>query len=293
MIAVVGSVNWDQVLHVDHHPVPGETVIALGHETMPGGKGGNQAVAAARLGGDVVFIGRVGDDDAGTALVEEFRAEGVDTTNLTVDADGPTGLAVIILDAGGENSIVVSSGVNGKLSPDDVSRAEAVLMAATVTLLQLEIPIETSTAAAQASEGIVVLNAAPTTDLPVALLDAVDVLVVNSVELEALTGSTDPVAARQIGVAVTIVTLGADGARVIRADSDQTFPTPRVDVVDTTGAGDTFCGALAAGLDEGRTLEESVQRAVIAGALSVRAVGARSGMPTKAQVDAASRPGPT
>ncbi len=293
MIAVVGSVNRDQVLHVDHHPVPGETVIALGHETMPGGKGGNQAVAAARLGGDVVFIGRVGDDDAGTALVEEFRAEGVDTTNLTVDADGPTGLAVIILDAGGENSIVVSSGVNGKLSPDDVSRAEAVLMAATVTLLQLEIPIETSTAAAQASEGIVVLNAAPTTDLPVALLDAVDVLVVNSVELEALTGSTDPVAARQIGVAVTIVTLGADGARVIRADSDQTFPTPRVDVVDTTGAGDTFCGALAAGLDEGRTLEESVQRAVIAGALSVRAVGARSGMPTKAQVDAASRPGPT
>ncbi len=293
MIAVVGSVNRDQVLHVDHHPVPGETVIALGHETMPGGKGGNQAVAAARLGGDVVFIGRVGDDDAGTALVEEFRAEGVDTTNLTVDADGPTGLAVIILDADGENSIVVSSGVNGKLSPDDVSRAEAVLMAATVTLLQLEIPIETSTAAAQASEGIVVLNAAPTTDLPVALLDAVDVLVVNSVELEALTGSTDPVAARQIGVAVTIVTLGADGARVIRADSDQTFPTPRVDVVDTTGAGDTFCGALAAGLDEGRTLEESVQRAVIAGALSVRAVGARSGMPTKAQVDAASRPGPT
>ena len=287
MIAVVGSVNRDQVLHVDHHPVPGETVIALGHETMPGGKGGNQAVAAARLGGDVAFVGGVGADDAGIALVEEFQKESVDTTNLVVDADGPTGLAVIILDAGGENSIVVSSGVNGKLSPDDVSHAEAVLMAATVTLLQLELPIETSTAAARASEGVVVLNAAPTTDLPAALLDAVDVLVVNRVELEALTGSTDPVSARGIGVPVTIVTLGAEGARLIRAESDETFPAPRVDVVDTTGAGDTFCGALAAGLDEGRSLEESVKRAVVAGALSVRAVGARSGMPTKAEVDAA------
>ncbi len=287
MIAVVGSVNRDQVLHVDHHPVPGETVIALGHETMPGGKGGNQAVAAARLGGDVAFVGRVGSDDAGVALVEEFRTEQVDTSNLVVDAAGPTGLAVIILDAGGENSIVVSSGVNGELSRDDVARSEAVLMAATVTLLQLEIPIETSTAAAKASQGIVVLNAAPTTKLPAELLDAVDVLVVNRVELESLTGSSDPVSARDIGVPVTIVTLGAEGARLIRPDSDQTFPAPRVDVVDTTGAGDTFCGALAAGLDEGRSLEESVQRAVVAGALSVRAVGARSGMPTKPEVEAA------
>jgi len=287
MIAVVGSVNRDQVLHVDHHPVPGETVIALGHETMPGGKGGNQAVAAARLGGDVAFVGRVGSDGAGVALVEEFRTEQVDTSNLVVDAAGPTGLAVIILDAGGENSIVVSSGVNGELSPDDVVHAEAVLMAATVTLLQLEIPIETSTAAARASQGIVVLNAAPTTELPAELLDAVDVLVVNRVELEALTGSGDPVSARRTGVPATIVTLGAEGARLVRPNSDQAFPAPRVDVVDTTGAGDTFCGALAAGLDEGRSLEESVQRAVVAGALSVRAVGARTGMPTKSEVEAA------
>ena len=287
MIAVVGSVNRDQVLHVDHHPVPGETVLAVGHETMPGGKGGNQAVAAARLGADVSFIGRVGHDAAGESLVVEFDAEGVDTTHLILDADAPTGLAVITLDASGENSIVVSPGANGNLSGADAEQATAVLMAATVTLLQLEIPTEANIAAAQASEGVVVLNAAPMTELPDELLDAVDVLVVNRVELEALTGSAAPISARSIPVPVTIVTLGADGARVIRADSARAFPSLTVDVVDTTGAGDTFCGALGAGLDGGYTVEEAVRRAVVAGALSTTAVGARSGMPTAAAVTAA------
>jgi len=287
MIAVVGSVNRDQVLHVDHHPVPGETVLAVGHETMPGGKGGNQAVAAARLGADVSFVGRVGHDAAGESLVVEFDAEGVDTTHLILDADAPTGLAVITLDASGENSIVVSPGANGNLSGADAEQATAVLMAATVTLLQLEIPTEANIAAAQASEGVVVLNAAPMTELPDELLDAVDVLVVNRVELEALTGSADPISARSIPVPVTIVTLGADGARVIRADSARAFPSLTVDVVDTTGAGDTFCGALGAGLDGGYTVEEAVRRAVVAGALSTTAVGARSGMPTAAAVTAA------
>lgn len=289
MIAVVGSVNRDLVLHVGHHPVPGQTVLGLGHETMPGGKGANQAVAAARLGGDVAFVGRVGADDAGQTLIEEFLHEGVDTAHLVIDADAPTGLAVITVDDTGENTIIVSSGANGRVSPDDVNGAAALLMAATVTLLQLEIPIPTVVAAARSSEGIVVLNAAPAADLPDALLDAVDVLVVNSGELEALTGSDDPISARSLPVPVTVVTLGAAGARVIRSGSDLAVESPRVSVVDTTGAGDTFCGALAVGLDEGSSLEAAVRRAVVAGALSVTAVGARSGMPTAGTLEAALR----
>ncbi|HZJ47408.1 MAG TPA: ribokinase [Acidimicrobiia bacterium] len=289
MIAVVGSVNRDLVLHVGHHPVPGETVLGLGHETMPGGKGANQAVAAARLGGDVAFVGRVGADDAGKTLIEEFLHEGVDTAHLVMDAHAPTGLAVITVDDTGENTIVVSSGANGRVSPDDVNGAAALLMAATVTLLQLEIPIPTVVAAARSSAGIVVLNAAPGADLPDALLDAVDVLVVNSGELEALTGSDDPISARSLPVPVTVVTLGAGGARVIRSDSDMAVASPRVSVVDATGAGDTFCGALAVGLDEGSSLEAAVRRAVVAGALSVTAAGARSGMPTAATLEAALR----
>jgi len=287
MIAVVGSVNRDLILRVRHHPVPGETVLGRGHETMPGGKGANQAVAAARLGGDVAFVGRVGSDDAGSCLTEEFRSEGIDTAHLLIDTNAPSGLAVITVDDAGENSIVVDSGANAMVSSTDVDGAAALLMASNVTLLQLEIPIPAVSAAAQASQGIVVLNAAPAADLPDVLLEDVDVLVVNRGELESLTGSGDPVSARGLPVPVSIVTLGSAGARVIRRDSDEAFPSPTVGAVDTTGAGDTFCGALAAGLDEGRSLEESVRRAVVAGALSVTAVGARSGMPTAATLEAA------
>jgi len=287
VIAVVGSVNRDLVVHVDHHPVPGETVLGTGHETMPGGKGANQAVAAARLGGDVAFVGRVGTDDAGASLADAFEADGVDTAHLIVDPAEPTGLAVIVIDGAGENSIVVSPGANGAVSPQDVDGAGALLMAATVTLLQLEIPVETVEAAARTARGIVVLNAAPAADLPEGLLEAVDVLIVNESELEALTGSQDPTAARSLPVPVTVVTLGADGARVIRPDADVTVGAPRVDAVDTTGAGDTFCGVLAVGLDGGLSLESAVERAVVAGALSVTALGARTGMPTAAALDAA------
>ena len=285
MIVVVGSVNRDLVARVEHHPAPGETVLGSGHETMPGGKGANQAVAAARLGGDVVFVGRVGSDEAGTSLATEFAREGVDAAHVAVDEDAPSGLAIITVDDAGENSIVVSPGANGRVTADDVAAAAAVLMTATVTLLQLEIPLEAVTAAAQTATGIVILNAAPAGTLPDDLLQAVDVLVVNRGELEALTGSDDPASARSLPVPVTVVTLGPDGARVVRAESDESFPSPQVTPVDTTGAGDTFCGALAAGLDTGLSLEASVRRAVVAGSLAVTAIGARSGMPTNAELE--------
>lgn len=289
MIAVVGSVNRDLVVRVEHHPAPGETVLGSGHETMPGGKGANQAVAAARLGRDVVFVGRVGEDEAGRDLGREFEREGVDVSHLTVDPDAPTGLAIITVDEAGENAIVVSSGANGLVSLADVEGASAVLMAATVTLLQLEVPMEAVVAAAEASAGVTILNAAPAAHLAAALLNSIDVLVVNRGELATLTGSGDPVSARSLPVPVTVVTLGADGARVIWPDDAESVAAPEVTAVDTTGAGDTFCGALAAGLDDGLSLESSVRRAVVAGSLAVTAIGARTGMPTIPELEGALR----
>ena len=162
-------------------------------------------------------------------------------------------------------------------------------MAATVTLLQLEIPMDAVLAAAGASEGIGILNAAPATHLPVALLKSIDVLVVNRGELATLTGSGDPLSARSLPVPVTIVTLGAEGARIIRADTRESVAAIDVTPVDTTGAGDTFCGALAAGLDDGLGLETSVRRAVVAGSLAVTSIGARSGMPTLPELEGALR----
>ena len=289
MIAVVGSVNRDLVARVEHHPIPGETVLGSGHETMPGGKGANQAVAAARLGRDVVFVGRVGADEAGRDLVAEFGREGIDVDHLTVDAVAPSGLAIITVDDAGENAIVVSPGANAHVSSTDVERASAVLMTATVTLLQLEIPMEAVVAAVTASEGIVILNAAPAAHLPAVLLSSIDVLVVNRGELATLTGSGDPLSARSLPVPVTVVTLGAEGARIVRADTRESVAAIDVTPVDTTGAGDTFCGALAAGLDDGLSLEASVRRAVVAGSLAVTAIGARSGMPTAAELEGALR----
>lgn len=289
MIAVVGSANRDLVARVEHHPVPGETVLASGHETMPGGKGANQAVAASRLGRDVVFVGRVGADGPGRDLVAEFEREGVGVDHLTVDAVAPSGLAIITVDDAGENAIVVSPGANAHVSSTDVEGASAVLMTATVTLLQLEIPMEAVLAAAAASEGIVILNAAPAAHLPAALLSSIDVLVVNRGELATLTGSGEPLSARSLPVPVTVVTLGAEGARIIRADTRESVAAIDVTPVDTTGAGDTFCGALAAGLDDGLSLEASVRRAVVAGSLAVTAIGARSGMPTPAELEGALR----
>jgi len=289
MIAVVGSVNRDLVVRVEHHPVPGETVLGSGHETMPGGKGANQAVAAARLGTDVVFVGRIGADEDGRDLVGEFEREGVDVGHLVVDPDAPSGLAIITVDDAGENAIVVSPGANGNVCASDVEGAQAVLMAATVTLLQLEIPMDAVLAAAAVSEGIVILNAAPAAHLPAELLRSIDVLVVNRGELATLTGSGDPVSARSLPVPVTVVTLGADGARIVRADSGESVAAIDVSPVDTTGAGDTFCGVLAAGLESGLSLETSVRRAVVAGSLAVTAIGARSGMPTTAELEGALR----
>jgi ribokinase len=280
MIAVVGSVNQDLVVRVAQHPQPGETVLGLGHDVGPGGKGANQAVAAARLGADVCFVGRIGADEAGAMLLAAFDDERVDTGHLTVDAVLPTGLAVITVDQAGENSIVVDPGANGGVTEDDVSTAGDVLAAAGVTLLQLEIPLAAIGRAAQLSRGTVILNPAPAQALSEELLANVGLLVPNRHELERLTGSADPASARDLSVPATIVTLGSEGAAIVTADGVDVVPAPMVNVVDTTGAGDAFVGALGEGLDRGLDLEDAVHRAVRAGALAVTAPGARGGMAT-------------
>jgi ribokinase len=285
MIVVVGSVNRDLVATTDSLPAPGETVLGAHFETA-GGKGANQAVAAARLGAEVAFVGRVGDDEAGRMLAAAFRVEGVNAELLTVTDQAPTGLAVITVDGLGENTIVVSPGANDLVGLQDVAGASSLLRAASVTLLQLEIPMRRATLAALTAGGMVILNAAPAQPLPDELIAAVGVLVVNRSELADLTGSENPRMASVLPVPTTVVTLGADGAALVVDEEVTVYPAPRVEVVDTTGAGDAFCGALAAGIDAGLEIQAAVPRAVIAGAMATTAKGARSAMPTAAELDA-------
>ncbi len=283
MIAVVGSVNLDVVVAVPRLPGPGETVVGGDRRELPGGKGANQAVAAARLGSAVAFVGRVGADVAGRRLRADLLAEGVDVTHLREDADAPSGIALIGVEAGGENAIVVSPGANGRVGPGDVEAARELLAGAGVVALQHEIPPAAVAAAAAAAGGRVVLNPAPARELAC----RADVLVPNRGELARLAGPGAPAeAAARLGLPAVVVTLGAGGALVV-ADGAHAEPVvaPEVRVVDTTGAGDAFCGALVDALDRGAELVEAARRAVVAAALSVTGEGARGGLPSREELE--------
>jgi ribokinase len=282
VIAVVGSINLDIVVAVERHPAPGETVLGGDRLELPGGKGANQAVAAARLGAQVAFVGRVGDDDAGRRLRDGLAAEGIDVVHVTVDPDAPTGMALIAVDRTGENTIVVSSGANARVSAADVEAAHDVVAGAGVTLVQHEVP-EEAVAAAIALGRRVVLNPAPARPI----VAPVDVLVPNRGELEMLAGRAgDPVElARGFDAArAVVVTLGSEGAAVIEGDRVERIAAPKVDVVDTTGAGDAFCGALAQALDAGADMVEAARAAVRAAAASVTKPGAQGGLPHAADL---------
>ena len=292
-VAVVGSLNLDLVVNVPRLPGPGETVVGTDVFRNPGGKGANQAVAAARLGRRVAMVGRVGGDDAGRQLRDALVADGVDDTFIrTLDAV-PSGTALIAVAPDGENQIVVSPGANGRLSEADVSAATSTLSAAAVTLLQLEVPLVAVRAAASAAGGLVVLNPAPARALPDDLLERVDVLVPNRVELAQLTRADPPLTLDQVAAlaaslparAVT-VTLGAEGALVVeRGRPGRTVHVSAlpVQVVDSTAAGDAFCGGLADALARGRPLEEAVAWAVRVAAAACTAPGAQASLPTRAQ----------
>lgn len=272
---MVGSANLDLVVRVGRHPRPGETLLGREHSHHHGGKGANQAVAAARAGAATTFVGRVGDDAAGRELLAGLESEGVDVSYVEVDPAVPSGLAVVVVDSAGENAIVVSPGANAMLAPEDLPHD--LLGAARVTLLQLEIPLATVVAAARAAEGIVVLDPTPVPDrgLPPGLLEVVDLVVPNERELVALVGSSEPEAAEGLGVETVVVTRGERGAALVRGGEVVLVSAPEADVVDTTGAGDAFRGTLAAVLARGGDLGTAVRAAVVAGTAAVTRLGAR------------------
>ena len=298
-IAVVGSANLDLVVEVDTIPVRGETVLGGDLRRIPGGKGANQAVAAARLGRRVAMIGRLGDDDAATILRSAMDAAGVDTTWLLNTGGTPSGTALIAVGADGDNAIVVSPGANGRVSSADVASTAQVLGAAAVVLLQLEVPLEVVEAAARHARGTVVLNPAPAPSsmLPDELLDGVDVIVPNQTELATLAGyaglsaigEVDPdtavALARGLPVAAAVVTLGAAGAMVVTPADATHVPAPAIEPVDTTAAGDAFCGALADALVDGADLVRAAEWAVRVGAAATLRPGAQPSLPTRSEVD--------
>lgn len=293
-IAVVGSLNRDLTVHTSRHPKPGETVLGTNHYFAGGGKGANQAVAAARLGSAVAMIGAVGDDQHGHELTSALTSDGIDTHGVTSKPTAPTGLAVITVDSDAENTIVVSPGANLTLTPADIASQAQAISSARVVLAQLEIPVETVIAAAALATGIFCLNPAPSQPLPGKLVDRVNVLVPNRSELADLADVDEPSTEDQVMAAVAklefagavVVTLGADGALVVEDGAATRLPAPRVDAVDPTGAGDAFCGALAHGLAHGSDLETSTRRAVVAGAIASTRRGAQPSMPTADEVEA-------
>ncbi|WP_275464814.1 ribokinase [Streptomyces noursei] len=289
-VLVVGSANADLTVRVTRRPGAGETVLGTDLVESAGGKGANQAAAAARIGGRTALLARVGGDAYGELLLAAQRAAGTDVAPVIVDADARTGTAMIIVSPDGDNSIVVSPGANAALTPQDVAAAQDVIAASAVLSLQLEIPMETVRAAAEAAEEAgtrVVLNPSPTPeDLDRALLSAADPLVVNEHEARQLSGRTDgtpaewAAALRERGARSVVVTLGGDGALVLDDSGTTTVPGVRVEAVDTTGAGDAFTGALATRLAGGADLADAARFAVRVGAAAVTKPGAQPSYPT-------------
>ncbi|WP_199041156.1 ribokinase [Glycomyces salinus] len=283
-VAVVGSANADLVVRVERHPEVGETVHGSDIVVHPGGKGANQAVAAARLGADVAFVGRVGSDPYGEFLGDALRRDGVDLAGLR-RSDGASGAALIAVGPDGDNTIVVSPGANGRVGPGDVAAAGAIIADAAVVSLQLEIPLPAVLAAARAARRLV-FNPSPPGPVPDELLALCDPLVVNEHEAARLLGRAMPRSMEEAAAALlargprsAIVTLGADGAIAAEAGSTRHLPSPKVDPVDTTGAGDAFTGALAWRLAEGDALADAAAFATRVGAFAVTREGAQDSYP--------------
>lgn len=295
-ITVIGSMNMDLIVRAPHIPASGETIIGGAFSTAEGGKGANQAVAAARLGARVTMVGCVGDDAHGRHLLSALQADGISTDFVRVAGNSHTGVALITVSADGENSIVVSSGANHALSPTDVESAEAAIADADMLLLQLEIPLEvvaTAVEIAHRHKIPVLLNPAPATQLSPTILDAVDYLIPNESETTLLTEHTitdiDSMrraakALRTMGVGTVILTLGSRGAFFLDEKSSMIVPAFPVDPVDTTAAGDAFIGAFAVARAQGESLENAMRFAAAAGAVAVTGFGAQASLPTLAAV---------
>ncbi|MFJ7998365.1 ribokinase [Streptomyces sp. NPDC096310] len=300
-LLVVGSANADLVIGVERRPGPGETVLGSDLSVHPGGKGANQAVAAARLGARTALLARVGDDAHGRLLLDSQRSAGVDTAGVR-SGGAPTGVALITVDPSGDNSIVVSPGANARLSPEDVRDAAPLLAASRVVSTQLEIPLETVTEVVRglAPGSRFVLNPSPPVELPAEILAACDPLIVNEHEARVVLGaaeapSADPAgdsdepadwarALLALGPRSVVITLGERGALVADDRTTTLVPSVRVRAVDTTGAGDAFTAALAWRLGAGEELAAAAAYAARVGAVAVTRAGAQVSFPTAAEV---------
>lgn len=295
-IVVIGSCNTDMVVNMERLPLPGETLIGGEFFMNPGGKGANQAVAAARLGGEVSFVAKVGNDTFGQGAMERYRAEGINVEHVIVDDESPSGVALIMVDAHGENCIAVASGANARLRKKDIDRAERTIDDATIVLMQLETPLETIEYAAHITKELgkkVILNPAPAHTLPDSLLSCLYMLIANETEAEYLSGTQitdlDSVArAADIicskGVKNVVITLGAKGAFIKESDSYHQIPGIKVKAVDATAAGDTFCGAVCVALAEGMEITRAVEFANRCAALTVTRKGAQSSLPYRSEI---------
>jgi ribokinase len=299
-VIVVGSSNTDMVVKSRKIPAPGETVIGGTFVLAAGGKGANQAVAAARLGADVTFIAKVGTDMFGDQAITHYRKENINTDYIFRDSNHATGVALILVDAKGENLISVASGANEFLVPADVEKAEHIIASADVVVIQLETSLDilACTATLAKKHGVpLILDPAPAPEIPLPpnILTSITCIKPNENETERLTGIrvTDRVSAQQaadklleMGVESALITMGSEGTLLVEKNGNGTFiPAYQVKAVDTTAAGDAFSGALACGIAEGKTLAESAQIANAVAALSVTRLGAQPSLPTKKELE--------
>jgi ribokinase len=284
------------VIKTHHFPAPGETILGGRFLMNAGGKGANQAVAAARLGGMVTFVGKIGDDIFGKQAVQQLEDEGINIDFVAVDPENPSGVALITVDQTGENSIVVASGSNGTLSSDDFDKALPELTESEFVLMQLEIPVPTVEYIARIAaekQKKVILNPAPAAELSGELLQNLYLITPNETEAELLTGIkvTDEQSAlksasvlNEKGVEVVIITMGSAGAFLLSNGKSEIISAPKVEAVDTTAAGDTFNGALVVALSEGKTIQESIAFANKAASISVTRIGAQSSVPYRKEI---------
>jgi ribokinase len=296
MITVVGSLNMDLVTEVEYTPSVGETILGNGLEQIPGGKGANQGVTIGKLGGNVHMIGKIGTDDYGKALLKSLKESGVKSEHVMVSKES-TGLAFIMVNANGDNSIVVIPGANFDIDQEDIRRKEDVIKSSDVLVCQLESPLEVIEEAlniAKTEDTFTILNPAPGKVLPKSILKKIDLLTPNESELEILTGETvvdeeSLLRACEIllndGIKQLIVTLGEKGSLLVKKSGHKKFKAIKVEAIDTTAAGDSFTGALAFAIDEGKSIEEAIDLATHVAAISVTKKGAQSSLPSMEAVE--------